>query len=123
MGLVTVIDGNGAPQEVSVPQPGTAGDASGVVAANLPSGPGPYTYQQLLPAATAPSRAGWWVRNRGTDPLYVSEDGTVPSSTNPTSVVVFAGELFPPPGVGYPITQGVIYVAGTAGGAFSCKAW
>lgn len=122
MGLLLVVDANGAEQQVSVPQPGLAGDASGVVAANLPAGPGPYTYQVLLPAP-ASVQAGWWVRNRGTDPLYLSEDGTPPSSTNPTSIVVYAGELFPPPGVGYPITQDAIYIAGTPGSPYSCKAW
>lgn len=122
MGLLNVVDGNGAPQQVSVPSPGLALDASAVISANLPSGPGPYTYQVLL-AAPSGSRAGWWVRNLSTDVMYVSEDGTPPAANNATSVPVFAGEIFPPPGVGYPIAQGALYIAGTAAQAFSCKYW
>lgn len=122
MGLLTVVDASGAEQEVSVPMPGLAADASAVISANLPAGSGPFTYQVLL-AAPATMRGGWFVRNLGTDPMYVSEDGTVPAANNATSVVVYAGEVFPPPGVGYPIAQGVLYIAGTAAQAYSCKAW
>lgn len=122
MGLLAVVDANGAPQLVSVPMPGTATDASGAVGANLPAGPGPYTYQQLLPPVTAPPRAGWFVVNSSTDPMRVTEDGTDPS-TSATAVVVYPGQMFPPPGVGYPITQGAVNLAGTAGDKFSCKVW
>lgn len=121
MGLLEIVDANGAPQVVSVPQPGTAADASALIAPNLPSGPGPYTYQQLLPAN--PVRAGWWIRNRSADIMYVTEDGSVPGAANLTAIAVYPGEVFPPPGVGYPITQGVVYVAGTAGDEYSCKVW
>lgn len=122
MGLLNVVDANGAPQLVSVPQPGTAVDASGVITANLPSGAGPFTYQQLLPAIVAPTRGGWFIRNKGVGQMRLSEDGTDPS-TSSTAVTVFPGEVFPPPGVGYPITQGAIYLSGTPGDLFSCKVW
>lgn len=121
--LLNVVDANGAIQQVSVPSPGTAFDASGVILADLPSGPGPYTYQQLLPTSPGSSRGGWWIRNRATHPMYISEDGTVPSSANPTSIAVYPGEVFPPPGIGYPITQGAVLLAGTASDSFSAKVW
>lgn len=121
--ILSVVDSNGAPQLVSVPSPGQAVDASGAIAANLPAG-GPYTYQQLIASpAAATTRAGWLVRNRATNPMYVSEDGSAPSSGNPTSVVVYPGEMFPPPGVGYPVSQNPIYVSGVVGDIFSAKVW
>ena len=121
--ILTVIDGNGAPQQVAVAAPGTATDSSGAVAANLPP-PGPFTYQQLLPAVAAGSapRGGWFVVNNSTDVMKVTEDGTDPSSSA-TAVTVYPGQMFPPPGVAYPITQGAVNLSGTAGDKFSSKVW
>jgi hypothetical protein len=120
--IVTIIDGNGTPQLVSWPAPGTAADASGVVAAALPLG-GPFTYQALLPvvATGAPYRGGWFLRNMSTHPMSLTEDGTDPS-TSLTAVTVYPGEYFPPPG-SYPVTQGAVNLAGTAGDRFVCKVW
>lgn len=120
--LLNVVDANGAIQQVSVPSPGTAEDASGVILADLPSGPGPYTYQELLPASPGSTRGGWWFRNRGFADMFLTEDGTDPSSSN-TAILVKVGELYPPPGVGYPVTQGAVLLAGQAGDAFSAKEW
>jgi hypothetical protein len=121
--ILSVVDSTGAPQLVSVPAPGQATDASGVVAANLPLG-GPFTYQQIIPVpATSTTRSGWFVRNRGTNPMYVSEDTTIPSAGNLTSVVLYPGETFPPQGVAYPASQNPIYLAGTAGDGYSAKVW
>lgn len=120
--ILNVVDANGAPQQVCVAAPGLAADRSGVIAANLPAGPSPYTYQQLLAPATTPTRAGWLLQNRGFGTMLVTEDGTNPS-TSPTAVAVLPGAMFPPPGVGYPVAQGAIYLAGTAGDAFSAKVW
>lgn len=120
--ILSVVDANGAPQQVCVAAPGQAADVSTVVSASLPAGPGPYTYQQLLPAAATPTRAGWWVRNRGTNLMLVTEDGTDPSTSH-TASPVYPGEMFPPPGVGYPVTQAAVLLAGTAGDVFSAKVW
>jgi hypothetical protein len=57
-----------------------------------------------------------------THPLFLTEDGTDPS-TSISAVTVYPGEYFPPPGSAYPITQGPIYLAGTAGDRFVCKVW
>lgn len=121
--ILNVVDANGAPQQVSVPAPGTADDASGTISANLPLG-GPLTYQVLLPAVVAGAvRAGWFVVNRGSHVMYVTEDGSVPSSTNPTAVLINPNSMFPPPGVAYPITQEAVNIAGTAAERYSCKVW
>lgn len=121
--LLSVVDANGAPQQVAVPSPGTAADGSGPVAPNLPLG-GPFTYQVLLPAvAVGAVRGGWFIVNRATNPMYVTEDGSVPGPANIAASVVYPGQMFPPPGVGYPITQGVIYVAGTIADPFGSKNW
>ena len=122
--IVTLLDGNGAPRIVSWQSVGTAADASGAIAANLPAG-GPFTYQQLLPAIAAgfPYRGGWYIRNLGTHNMYLTEDGTDPSSSV-TAVTIKAGEFYPPAlGMPYPVTQGAINIAGTAGDSFTCKVW
>jgi hypothetical protein len=121
--ILTIVDGNGAAQLVAFVTPGTAADASGTIAANLPLG-GPLTYQQLLPAvaAGATARGGWYIRNRGAHAMTVTEDGTDPSVSK-TAATIATGEVFPPPGVPYPITQGAVNVAGTPADPFTCKTW
>ncbi len=120
--ILKVVDANGAPQQICVAAPGQASDASSTVAANLPIG-GPFTYQQAIAAPTTGSiRSGWFIVNRATNPMYVTEDGSVPSN-NPTAIVVYPGQMFPPPGVGYPVSQNAINLAGTAGDSFSAKVW
>lgn len=54
--------------------------------------------------------------------MLVTEDGTNPS-TSPTAVAVLPVAMFPPPGVGYSVTQAAVLLAGTAGDAFSAKVW
>ena len=122
--IITILDGNGAPRLVSWVAPGTATDASGSINANLPSNGPPYTYQQLLPtvAQNCAYRGGWYVRNMASNPMKLTEDGSDPSSSS-TAVTVYPGEYFPPPGVSYPITQGAVNIAGTAGDSFTCKVW
>jgi hypothetical protein len=121
--ILKVVDANGAPQNVCVAAPGQATDASGVISANLPLG-GPFTYQQVIAApATGVVRSGWFVVNRSADLMYVTEDGSVPGAGNPTSIAVYPGQMFPPPGVGYPVSQNPVYLTGTAGDSFSAKVW
>jgi hypothetical protein len=121
--ILNVVDANGAPQQVCVAAPGLATDYSGTVSANLPSvSP---TYQQVIPApASGVIRSGWLIQNHlAADVMYVTEDGSVPSSTNPTAIQISPGQTFPPPGVGYPVSQNPIYLAGTSADKFSAKAW
>lgn len=120
--ILNVVDANGAPQMVCVPAPGLAADASGTISANLPLG-GPFAYQQAIAApATGVVRAGWWIVNRGLHTMTVTEDGTDPS-TSFTASVIQPGAMFPPPGVGYPVAQSAILLAGVTGESFSAKVW
>lgn len=115
--ILNVVDANGAPQQVCVAAPGQATDASGTISASPPAGG-----QVLLAAAVLPTRAGWFVVNGATNLMKVTEDGTNPV-TSPTAVTVYPGQMFPPPGVGYPVTQNAVLIAGTPGDAFSAKVW
>lgn len=123
--IISIVDANGAPQQVCVAAPGQAVDASGVGAPNLPLNGPPFTYQQIIAApATATVRSGWFVMNLSGFPMYVTEDSSVPAINNPTALTVLPGGMFPPPGVGYPVSQNPIYLAtSNLGDAFSAKVW
>jgi hypothetical protein len=112
--LLQVIDGQGLLTTVIAASQETVVDHSGSI-----TGSGS---QALL--AVNPTRSGWFVQNRGTNPMYINELGAAASaavSAGSGSVMIPAGASFPP--AGYPLTSQAINILGTLADNFVCREW
>lgn len=112
--LLQVIDGQGILQTVIATGQETVVDHSGSLDSSAA--------QELL--AENESRSGWFIQNRGTNPMYLNELGEDASATvaaDSGSIKLAAGESFPP--AGYPVTTAAISIIGTVDDDFICREW
>jgi hypothetical protein len=110
--IITIIDGNGAPQRAIIQAQGPATDRSGAITGPVAGNP------QVLMVAN-PNRSGWWFENVDAAPMTLSDFGGDP--TLASAVVVYPGQSFPPPG--YPVPVTAITIAGTLGQKFVAREW
>lgn len=113
--LLVVTDANGAQQTLVAQAQATASDYSGSITATGTS--------QALAAANA-LRSGWFIQNRGANPMYINDLGLPASSTISAgngSIEVAPGATFPP--FGYPISTTAFNITGTAADTFLYREW
>jgi hypothetical protein len=117
MALVTIIDGNGFPQQVTWQAQDQINDFSGVLGAPA-IGP-TFTPQQVAPANLL--RAGFLYQNTSQVAMIIFEDGDTEAG-----FIVAPSEYFPP-FQNYPIPTGAMFVVGTAnseiGDSFTFREW
>jgi len=114
--VIQVPDINGQPFEVCFQTPGTPTDRSGTINNTGAS-------QTLMDVvATGLIRSGWIVQNKSQsgNTMVINDIGD-PADTSPSSVQLAPGETWPP--TGYPVTQGVITIAGQAGDNYMAREW
>jgi hypothetical protein len=114
--ILQVVDANGVLQTVCAQAPETPSDKSGTITVNNA------TQVLMDPAAPGVTRSGWIVQNNGAsgDLMFINDLGS-DADTSPTSVQLAHGQFWPPPG--YPVPQGQISIAGTAGDSFMAREW
>ncbi len=112
--LINVLDAAGVSQKLTVHGQEAAVDHSGIITATGTA--------QVALAANA-LRSGYFIQNRGVNPMYVNELGTavVAVSTNAGSVAIAPGSTFPP--LGYPLSTGAISIIGTINDSFVVREW
>ncbi len=108
--LLIVQDGQGNEQTVIVKGQETVIDYSGVIAV---------TGSPQLALVANGLRSGWLLQNNGQNPMAINEIGNSPG-TNSFFVAPFGG-TFPPDN--FPLTVAQINIMGTAGDAYTLRAW
>lgn len=108
--LMTVIDGNGAPQTIIVHGQEALVDKSGSIAVT--------GVAQDVAVANS-GRSGFRFQNVSNNPMYINDTGD--ATVAPGSFIVGAGQYWPPEG--YAVTTNRISVLGTAGDQFTAKEW
>src|SRR5208337_175393 len=108
--LLIVQDGQGNPQTLTVRGQEVVNDYSGSIALTA-------TSQLLL--ADRKLRSGWIMQNNGQNPMTINEKGG--SALVNSFIVAPFGGIFPPPN--FPLTTAQLNIAGTAGDAYTLRAW
>jgi hypothetical protein len=108
--LMKIIDALGVQQTIIAPSQESSLDHSGSIAATGVS--------QLLLAANV-FRSGWFIQNKGANPMYLNDLGV--ASVGAGSFVVAPGNSFPPPN--YPMVTGAINILGSIGDTFVVREW
>jgi hypothetical protein len=110
--LLNIIDGLGTPQVVVTQSQDTPTDRSGVIEAS----DAPTTVMTENSA-----RSGWLVQNRGLSNMWINDIGGDASEDDEASFLLKPGMSFPPPG--YPVTTGIITIAGDEDEPFAAREW
>lgn len=110
--LITVLDGNGIPQQIIVSaqeDPLDAGFSNSIAATGVA--------QVLLNGNN--SRSGYIMQNISANPMHLSDTGAATSGIG--SFLIAPGAYFPPPN--YPTAIGAISILGTIGDLYTVREW
>ncbi len=108
--LLNVLDSAGVAQKVIVASQEAIVDHSGSIAST--------GVAQTAIAANA-LRSGFFIQNKGANPMYVNELGAATNGAG--SFTIAPGASFPP--AGYPISTGALSILGTAADIFTAREW
>ena len=108
--LLNVLDSAGVTQKIIVASQEAVVDKSGSIAST--------GVAQVAIAANL-LRSGFFIQNKGANPMYVNELGDATADAG--SFTIAPGASFPP--AGYPVSTGAISILGTAADVFSAREW